>query len=199
MSVKVLNVNPDTLKQARDGINGVIDGLGGYGGQMGRGFSDLSLTGEQISHPDAKSAYDNYLDRWEWGTRALIVKANDIGEALDLGAGRYELQEEYYNNALKDMANDLVGDPSLQKEQIDKMSWGALVGHNVNQLTNPDWSAESFQNVAKPALEQSWNSIQENAGQATRNLIIPGEAIQSTVDGFTAPEQKPTEPSHPAP
>ncbi|OBB79288.1 hypothetical protein [Mycolicibacterium peregrinum] len=76
---------------------------------------------------------------------------------MDLGAGRYELQEKYYSDAAKDMVNDLAGDPSLQKESVkdehgnivirgtDDMGWGEMVDYNVNRLTYPGWSAESFE------------------------------------------------------
>ena len=55
--VKVLGVNPDTLKQAATGINGVIEGIssgmmGSYQGQLGRGFGDLAMTGlEAMARP----------------------------------------------------------------------------------------------------------------------------------------------------
>ncbi|SUA31691.1 Uncharacterised protein [Mycolicibacterium fortuitum] len=212
--VKVLGVDPATLKKAADGINGVISGISGgafgsYQGQLGRGFEELSITGLEASHPDAKSGFDNFTHRWEWGTRALIVAANDIGEALDLGAGRYELQEKYYNDAAKDMVNDLAGDPSLQKESVkdehgnivvrgtDDMGWGEMVDYNVNRLTHPDWSAESFEAV-QPQIQENWNSIQDNALQAGKNAVIPGEITRVTVDGFLHGDEQPA-PSAPAP
>lgn len=203
-SVEVLNVNPDVLRQAADGINGVIAGISGgafgsYQGQLGRGFDDLTLTGRQMSHPDAKSGFDNFVGRWEWGTRALIAKANDIGQALDLGAGMFELQEQYFANAGKDMLNDLAGDPSLPKESIrdadnniivrgtDDMSLGEMVEYNKNRLLNPDWSAQSFTD-AMPTITENWQSIQDDAAQAGRNVVIPGEAARVTVDGFFGDE-----------
>lgn len=212
--VKVLGVDPTTLKQAADGINGVISGISGgafgsYQGQLGRGFDELSMTGLELSHPDAKSGFDNFTERWEWGTRALIVAANDIGQALDLGAGRYELQEKYYNDAAKDMVNDLVGDPSLQKESVkdehgniivrgtDDMSWGDMVDYNVNRLTHPDWSAKSFQE-ALPQINENWDSIKDNALQAGKNAVIPGEAARVTVNGFIHGDE-PAAPSRTSP
>jgi hypothetical protein len=142
---------------------------------------------------------DDFVERWEWGTRALVAKANDLGRALDLGAGLYELQDDYFNDAAKDMANDLVGDPSLQKQTTynpdgsvatlgtDDMSWGDLTDYNANRLSNPDWSAQSFAD-ALPTMEQNWQSIQDNAPVAGRNLLVPGAATQSTIEGFMTPD-----------
>lgn len=206
MSDAVLNVSPDALRQAADGINGVIEGLAGgvlgsYTSQLGRGFDGLGMTGEEMSHPSAKDGMDDFVERWEWGTRALVTKANDLGRALDLGAGLYELQDEYFHDAARDMANDLIGDPSLQRQSTynadgsvasvgtDDMSWGDWTDHNVNRLANPDWSAQSFSD-AMPTVEQNWQSIQDNAPQAGRNLVIPGAAAQSTIDGFMSSGQE---------
>lgn len=213
--VKVLGVNPDTLKQAATGINGVIEGIssgmmGSYQGQLGRGFGDLAMTGLEASHPDVQSGFANFTNRWEWGTRALITAASDIGSALDLGAGRYELQEKYFNDAAKDMVNDLAGDPSLQKESVkdadgnivvrgtDDMSWGDMVDYNANRLSHPDWSAESFDKV-NDQIDQNLQAMKDNSLQAGLNAVNPAEAARVTVDGFLNGDQAPTPPVEQAP
>jgi hypothetical protein len=214
--VKVLGVDPDTLKQAATGINGVIEGIssgmmGSYQGQLGRGFGDLAMTGLEASHPDVQSGFANFTNRWEWGTRALITVASEIGAALDLGAGRYELQEKYFNDAAKDMVNDLAGDPSLQKESVrdadgniivrgtDDMSWGGMVDYNVNRLANPDWSAESFDAVNEQ-IDQNLQTMQDNSLQAGLNAVNPAEAARVTIDGFmNGDEQAPATPTQQAP
>lgn len=214
--VKVLGVDPDTLKQAATGINGVIEGIssgmmGSYQGQLGRGFGDLAMTGLEASHPDVQSGFANFTNRWEWGTRALITVASEIGAALDLGAGRYELQEKYFNDAAKDMVNDLAGDPSLQKESVrdadgniivrgtDDMSWGGMVDYNVNRLANPDWSAESFDAVNEQ-IDQNLQTMQDNSLQAGLNAVNPAEAARVTIDGFmNGDEQAPATPAQQAP
>lgn len=214
--VKVLGVDPDTLKQAATGINGVIEGIssgmmGSYQGQLGRGFGDLAMTGLEASHPDVQSGFANFTNRWEWGTRALITVASEIGAALDLGAGRYELQEKYFNDAAKDMVNDLAGDPSLQKESVrdadgniivrgtDDMSWGGMVDYNVNRLAHPDWSAESFDAVNEQ-IDQNLQTMQDNSLQAGLNAVNPAEAARVTIDGFmNGDEQAPAAPAQQAP
>jgi hypothetical protein len=169
------------------------------------------MTGLEASHPDVQSGFANFTNRWEWGTRALITVASEIGAALDLGAGRYELQEKYFNDAAKDMVNDLAGDPSLQKESVrdadgniivrgtDDMSWGGMVDYNVNRLAHPDWSAESFDAVNEQ-IDQNLQTMQDNSLQAGLNAVNPAEAARVTIDGFmNGDEQAPATPTQQAP
>lgn len=183
-----IKVQPEVLRQAAKGINDLIShlsggALGSYTGQLGRGFDDMALTGEQMSHGDAKAGLDNFVQRWEWGTRTLVNKASYIGRGLHLGAGRFEKQDQYFANAGKSMLNDLAGDPSLRQQSVkdpqgnilvagtDDMSLGEVFDHNVNQLAHPDWSAQSFQD-ALPQLQQSWGVVKDNALQAAENGVI---------------------------
>ncbi|SIS22016.1 hypothetical protein [Williamsia sterculiae] len=190
-----VDVQPAVLKQAADGINGVIGGLSGapvigsYTGQTGRGFSELQLTGEQMSRPNAKAAMDDFCQRWEWGMRALVRAANDIGHALHLGAGMYETQDKYASDTFKDFANDLVGDPSLQKESVtddagniitrgtDDMSAGQLLNHNVDKLTHPDISPESVLAV-RGDIENSLTSMGDSL-QKGYETSLGGQAINT--------------------
>ncbi|WP_156377968.1 hypothetical protein [Williamsia sp. Leaf354] len=189
-----VNVDPAVLKQAADGINGVIDGLSGapvvgsYTGQTGRGFDDLALTGQQMSKPQAKSAMDNFCERWEWGIRAIVQSANDISHKLHLGAGMYEKQDDFNRDMLKDIANDLVGDPSLQQESVrdadgnivvrgtDDMSASDLLDYNKDRLAHPDIDENTFGDMvdaAKPNLEQAVNELP----QAGMNMVPGGAAV----------------------
>jgi hypothetical protein len=186
VTVKVLNVDPNALVNAGKGINGVISDLAGeagpagaYTGGTGRGFSGVDLTGGQVGHPGAKAALDNFTDRWEWGTRALVQKANDIAVGLDMsGVGFYNHEREYLNNAAKGWANDVAGDPSLQQAQIDKMSWGQLEQYNENRLLHPDYSARSFEQVA-PDIEQNLKKSAANSIDAAVGAVDPAHMTQS--------------------
>lgn len=163
-----------------DGLSGAPV-IGSYAGQTGRGFNDLELSGRQMSRESAKSAMDTFCERWEWGMRALVQTANDIAHKLHLGAGMYEKQEQYTANALKDFANDLVGDPSLQKESVkdadgniitrgtDDMSAGDLVDYNRDRLANPDLSQESFDAV-REEINTNLDSMKNDLPQAASNL-----------------------------
>lgn len=204
-----LQVDPEALKQAAAGITGVIDGLstapvsGSYAAQMGRGFDDLKLTGRQMSAADAKSSMDDFCDRWEWGMRSLIQTANDIAKKLDIGAGMYAEQEKFAANSLKDAANDLAGDPSLQQKSVtladgtvvkgtDDMSAGELFDHNSDMLTHPDVSAESV-NEATESMKASASSALSDLPAAAENGALgavpgigPGLVAGKTVAGEVA-------------
>ncbi len=202
-----VRVDPTALQQAAKGIDGVIEGLSGapvigsYSGQTGRGFNDLELSGRQMSKSTAKSAMDDFCERWEWGMRALVQTANDIAHKLKLGVGMYEKQEQYNANALKDFANDLVGDPSLQKESVrdadgniitrgtDDMSAGELVDYNKDRLTHPDVSAESFAAV-KDEVDANLESMKNDLPQAAANagalgIANPTGPARQVVDSIT--------------
>lgn len=200
-----VRADPAALKQAADGINGVIAGLSGapvigsYAGQTGRGFNDLELTGRQMSHGSAKSAMDDFCERWEWGMRALVQTANDIAHKLHLGAGMYEEQDRYTANALKDFANDLVGDPSLQKESVrdadgtivvkgtDDMSADELFEYNRDRLTHPDVSKESFDAV-REQIDANVDAIKNDLPQAGTNLgaLAGGDASRPAAQAVSS-------------
>jgi hypothetical protein len=203
-----LKVQPEVLQQAAKGIDGVIDGLSGtpvvgsYTGQTGRGFGDLALSGEQMSRPEAKAAMDDFCERWEWGMRALVQTANDIAHHLHLGAGMYERQDEYNADAFKDFANDLYGDPSLQKESVrdaagniivkgtDDMSASELFDHNVDRITHPDVSRDAFAAV-KDDVENNVRSVASDLPQVGHNVLLgnpltaPSEIVDRARDAVS--------------
>lgn len=189
-----LKVNPDDLRTAGEGINGVISDLNGgpvgaYTSGLGRGFSNLELNGLKVGHPAPTSALESFTKRWEWGTRALIQQANKIAVWLDMtGVGFYNKDREYVNNAGKDMVNDLIGDPSLQKDQVDKLSWGQLAQYNANRLANPDWSPQSFAAV-KDQVQQNLSRTGGNLVTAAVNATNPAASITEKITGVNQGEQ----------
>lgn len=181
--VKLLKVNPAALAEAKKGFEGVIADLGcasGVGGDyssgLGRGFSGVGLSGGQVGHPGAKAALDKFTQRWEWGTRALVQKANQIADQLGMaGVGFIDQELAYLGAAAKRMLNNLGGDLTLPEEQIATMSWEELAEHNRKRLANRDWSAQSFKDLA-PQMGQNLSQ----AGQNLRGLLaaaggVPGD------------------------
>lgn len=186
-----LNVSPADLESASKGINGVIDGLGAtgtgatYTAGNGRGFGDLELDGRSIGHPAPKSGLEAFTSRWEWGVRALVTAVAGISRVLNLGASKYEREEEFAANAFKDMGNDLVGDPSLTRAQTDKMSAKELFDHNRNKLANPDYTitAEEAQQD-RELYKNLWQSVKEDGAQIAEHSVNPVSLATDTVDGF---------------
>jgi hypothetical protein len=136
-------VDPDALAETAKGISDAINGLKSLGidesAEVGRGFSNLALTGEQAGHPDAQSGLEEFCQRWSWGVRTLVQDGNQFAAMLHLSAGAYHDMEDYALGTLKDIAVDLGGDPHAQDEQVEKQSWGQIARSDI-----PDYSAKSF-------------------------------------------------------
>lgn len=146
-------VDPDALQETAQGISDTIGELKSLGidesAGVGRGFSNLSLTGEQAGHPDAQSALEEFSQRWSWGVRTLVQDGNQFAAMLHLSAGAYHDMEDYAVGALKDIAVDLGGDPYAQDEQVEKESWGQLAQSDI-----PDYSGQSFDQAGQEIAGQ---------------------------------------------
>ncbi|MDV7102675.1 hypothetical protein R4227_21890 [Gordonia amicalis] len=186
-----LTVDPDDIKKAGEGINGVIDGLGdtttaaGYTAALGRGYGDLDLDGKSIGHADPKAGLEEYCDRWEWGVRALVTGAAELSRGLGLGASHYEREEKWAEGQFRDMVMDIAGDPSLTAEDIKKMSWGDLWDHNRNVLTNPEWSLSDAEKQRHlDFAEENRASFLNDLATIKRHQMDPRTLIDDTMDGF---------------
>ncbi|MGF6889488.1 uncharacterized protein YukE [Nocardia sp. GAS34] len=145
-----LDVDPSVLKDAADGINGIIGELSDLGtgetGAVGRGLSLLSLSGMEAGKASVCKAFSTFLDRWSWGVRALVQGANEIADTLNLAAGRYHEMDETFSNMFKEMYADMVGNPHLSNKQIDARSWGDTLSDNgFNDVRHADYSVSSFE------------------------------------------------------
>lgn len=149
-------VDPDALQETAKGISDTIGELKSLGidesAGVGRGFSNLALTGEQAGHPDAQSALEEFGRRWSWGVRTLVQDGNQFAAMLHLSAGAYHDMEDYAVGTLKDIAVSLGGDPHAQDEQVEKESWGQLAQSDI-----PDYSAKSFDQAGQE-IEGQWKA-----------------------------------------
>lgn len=163
-------VDPATLTQAASGINGVITELRDLGvvgtGDMGRGFSNMGLSGMDFGHEGLASASGTFLSRWAWGVRTLVQDGNEIGVRLNFNAGAYALMEEYASDSFKTMTLNLAGDPGISSEEAADMSWDD-VGDNVS---GTDYSAESW-DEAGDRMGDSWEQTMEDTAQNGGGLL----------------------------
>jgi hypothetical protein len=108
-------VDPEALKLAAEGINGAISELKSLGieesGEVGRGFSNVELTGMQLGNAGLRGDFDAFCERWSWGVRTLVQDGNEIAKRLGLSAGIYYDQEQYTEGTLKDVVNAATGNP----------------------------------------------------------------------------------------
>ncbi|MXP22791.1 hypothetical protein GIY30_15725 [Gordonia sp. HNM0687] len=181
-----LNVDPQVLHEAADGITGIIGGLSGLGvgqtGALGRGFSLLGLSPEEAGKQEVQKNFEEFTERWSWGVRYLVQAANEIAEVLDLSAGRYHIMDEESSDTFKTAWTHLLGNPHLSDEEISERSWGETFADNpINNVMNPDYSGESF--------DEAFDHFQTNSAvvgavgdQALANLS-PAAAAMGVGDG----------------
>lgn len=174
-------VDPQALTQASHGINGTIEGLRDLGivgtGDVGRGFSQLSLSGMDLGHTGTQEALEEFTTRWAWGVRTLVQDANEIAVRLDLNAGKYHLMEQYGEATMKQVAVNLVGDPRMSGEEAGQQSWDDIWG----QTHSTDYSGESF--------EEGWDNSSEawehTAEDWWESRTDPGAALEDEVSKIT--------------
>lgn len=147
------SVDPNALAMTAQGITNTINELKPLGidesAEVGRGFSNLSLTGEQAGHPDVQQPFADFCDRWSWGVRTLVQDGSQIAERLGITAGAYGDVENYLIGTLKDVAVDAGGDPHAADDQVAQESWSQLAGSLA-----PDYSAKSWQTAGHEMADQ---------------------------------------------
>lgn len=161
-------VEPADLQLAASGINGVITELRDLGivgtGDVGRGFSNMDLSGMDLGHAGLKSATDDFMSRWAWGVRSLVQDGNEIGLRLDLNAGAYALMEQYVDDSFKTMAVNAAGDPGMSGEEAAQMSWGDIGEHMTSSDYSPDSFGDSFDRMGD-TWGETWDGMQEDVAQ----------------------------------
>ncbi|MFD4829399.1 hypothetical protein ACFWPV_05985 [Streptomyces uncialis] len=139
------------------GVGSTIDQLGELGGAtgsvMGKGFSEMSMTGMEAGHHGLSVDFEDFCERWEWGVRALVSDASALANRLGLAAGTQWEHDQYVEGALKVGVNSVMGgNPHATEEEITRQDWGDVF---TPDSLDPDWSAESW-NRAGQEVEQTW-------------------------------------------
>ena len=155
---------PNRMRSTRSarGVNEAIDELKSLGidesGELGRGFSNVELTGMELGSAALRSAFDGFCERWSWGVRTLVQDGNEIAMRLGLSAGLYHDQEQYVENTLKDVVSASMGNPHLTQEQVEARSWSATLSDNsFNDFRHADLSEQSMQKTIQHS-EQTWKA-----------------------------------------
>lgn len=151
------SVDPEALKMAADGINNSINELKSLGidesAEVGRGFSNVDLTGMELGNSDLHSSFAKFSERWAWGVRTLVQDGNELARRLGLSAGIYHDQEQYVVGVTKDVANAAAGNPDLTTDQVEKQSLSKSVGN----AWTPDYSAQSAAKAADD-MKKTWQA-----------------------------------------
>lgn len=159
---KDLRVTPDGLRQAADGLNGVIAELQSVGtaadGTIGRGFSELALSGLDMGHEGLTASFNGFCDRWEWGVRTLVQDASEFARRLGLAAGTYEVEDRYVQGKMKAAVGAAMGDPNRPEGDSEKTSWKQTLSDNlVSDVLQPDYSEHSFEQ-SQTDVEEAWKT-----------------------------------------
>ncbi|WP_024805989.1 type VII secretion target [Nocardia sp. BMG51109] len=171
-----VQVDPAVLQQAAKGIDDTIGQLSELGigetGNMGRGFSLLTLSTLEAGKHSVQKTFEEFTERWSWGIRALVQAGNSIARTLGLAAGRYHEMDSIAEGTLKKMWTHLAGNPHLSDEEITQRSWGETFADNpANHIRNADYSTESFQQASRK-IQTDWKVVQEVGPQALSNLAV---------------------------
>jgi hypothetical protein len=159
-------VDSAALAETAKGLNSVINSLSGLGidetGEVGRGFSDLEMSGLDVGDPDLASAFGDFCGRWTWGVRALVQDGNQFAEQLGLSAGLYSDTENQITGALKNLTDAAVGDPHLSDQQAASASWSQDAGV-ITGAQNPEGNM-TFSQAGQTAAKE-WEGVGKDAVQ----------------------------------
>jgi hypothetical protein len=126
---------------------------------MGRGFSELALSGMELGHEGLTSTLNSFCERWEWGVRSLVQEGNAFADAVGLSAGTLHETDQYIAGTLKIGANAVMGNPHLSEDEVSGMTWSEIGDHHA--LADPDWSRESWER-AQENVDRTWNDVGGN-------------------------------------
>ncbi|MBL3669344.1 hypothetical protein JL475_25835 [Streptomyces sp. M2CJ-2] len=169
-----LNFDKASVAKFTKGVGATIDELGDLGGAtgsvMGKGFSQLSMTGMETGHHGLSVDFEDFCERWEWGVRALVNDASQIANRLGLAAGTLWEHDQYVAGSLKVGVNALMGgNPHASEEEITQQGWGEVF---TPDYLDPDWSGESFERAGEE-IEQTWKDT-------GRTLLTEGRGGQQS-------------------
>ncbi|MGV9580128.1 hypothetical protein ACWDRZ_26135 [Streptomyces sp. NPDC003509] len=192
-----LNVDLASVQQITSGLRAAVADLKefgtGTGAVLGKGLSDLSMTGMEAGHHGLSVDFEDFCERWEWGVRALVQDANAIAAKLGLAAGILWEEDQYVQGTMKVVVNAGVGNPHASEDEIVKQNWGDVF---TPDYLSPDYSAESFERAADEA-GQTWKDTgralltEGNGGRQADQLNdmfgVDKEAFDRSVDETFGP------------
>ncbi|MFF9452169.1 MULTISPECIES: hypothetical protein [Streptomyces] len=170
------------------GLGGTIDQLGEIGDStgsvMGKGFSELAMTGMEAGHHGLSTDFEDFCERWEWGVRALVHDASEIANRLGLAAGTQWEHDQYVEGALKVGVNSVMGgNPHASEEEITQQGWGDVF---TPDYLDPDWSAQSFEQAGQD-ISQTWKDTGRTVlteGEGGRRADLLNQALGISDDQF---------------
>ncbi|MEU7066269.1 hypothetical protein ACIGQE_05780 [Streptomyces sp. NPDC053429] len=177
-----LDVSKQALGQIAEGITKALAELKELGmvgtASMGRGFSDLSLSGMETGHDGLTSSFGSFCERWEWGVRSLVQQGNAFAAKVGLSAGLVHEQDQYIQGSFKVLANSAMGNPYASEDDITKKGWGDVLADNpYTQIRDADYSPESFERANENSKEAWKGAVRDLNSSET---LLPNQIINAT-------------------
>lgn len=197
-----LDVSKQALGQIAQGITQTLAELKELGmvgtASMGRGFSDLALSGMESGHDGLTASLGSFCERWEWGVRSLVQQGNDFAAKVGLSAGALHEQDQYIQGSFKVLVNAGMGNPYASEDDITGKGWGGVLADNpYTQVRDADYSAESFER-ADENIKEAWKgAVRDVNGSDTllHNQILDATGLRDdmdrVVDGMVGPAPEP--------
>ncbi|MER5757812.1 hypothetical protein [Streptomyces sp. NPDC002082] len=197
-----LDVSKAALGQIAEGITQTLAELKELGmvgtASMGRGFSDLALSGMETGHDGLTSALGTFCERWEWGVRSLVQQGNAFAAKVGLSAGALHEQDQYIQGSFKVLTNSAMGNPYASEEDVIGKGWGDVLSDNpYTQIRDADYSRESFEQANENSKE-AWKGTVRDLNSSDillSNQLIDaaglGDEMDAAVDGMVGPAPAP--------
>ncbi|MDD9381271.1 hypothetical protein M8Z33_32400 [Streptomyces sp. ZAF1911] len=197
-----LDVSKAALGQIAEGITQTLAELKELGmvgtASMGRGFSDLALSGMETGHDGLTSALGTFCERWEWGVRSLVQQGNAFAAKVGLSAGALHEQDQYIQGSFKVLTNSAMGNPYASEEDVIGKGWGEVLSDNpYTQIRDADYSRESFEQANENSKE-AWKGTVRDLNSSDillSNQLIDaaglGDEMDAAVDDMVGPAPAP--------
>ncbi|MEV7680390.1 hypothetical protein AB0O64_17855 [Streptomyces sp. NPDC088341] len=187
-----LKFDQESVRRITGGLRAAIGELRevgtGTGAVLGKGFSELAMTGMEAGHHGLAVDFEDFCERWEWGVRALVQDANTIAATLGLAAGLVWEEDQYIQGTFKIAVNAAVGNPHASEDEITQQNWGDVL---TPDALSPDYSPESFRQAGDEAA-QTWKDtgralVTEGQGGRQSRILndllgVDQEAFDQAVD-----------------
>ncbi|MFF0217157.1 hypothetical protein [Streptomyces vinaceus] len=177
-----IDVSKQALGQIAKGITatlGELKELGMVGSaSMGRGFSDVALSGMESGHEGLTASMKTFCERWEWGVRSLVQQGNQFAFEVGLSAGVMHEQDQYIQGGFKVLTNAGMGNPYASEQEVIDKDWGGVLSDNLyTQVRDADYSDESFDR-ARESSKEAWKSTVRDVNSS--DLLLSNQIIDAT-------------------
>ncbi|APU40732.1 MULTISPECIES: hypothetical protein [unclassified Streptomyces] len=185
-----LDVSKQALGQIAKGITDSLSELKELGSvgeaSMGRGFSELSLSGVETGHAGLTSTLGTFCERWGWGVRSLVQQGNAFALNVGLSAGLVHEQDQYIQGSFKVMANAALGNPYATEKDVIGKDWGEVLSDNpYTQIRDADYGRESFGRATENGNE-AWKTAVRDANSSDiwmHNHLLDATGLRDDMDG----------------